>query len=186
VEKRQVAKKLGADLTKLPAEDPETGDTLAVIETPRGSRNKYAFNPKFGALCLKSVQPQGSVFPFDFGFIPSTSAEDKDPLDVLVLLDDAVPPLTVVTIRLIGAIEAEQRERDGKWERNNRLVGVATHAHLHGEIKSVKEMPTAILDEIEAFFAHYNKLSGKEFKVIDRVGPKGAAKLLKAAKGKGG
>ena len=128
--------------------------------------------------------PQGSVFPFDFGFIPSTIAEDKDPLDVLVILDDSVSPLTVVTIRLVGAIEAEQRERDGKWERNDRLVGVATHAHLHGEIKNLKEMPTPVLDEIEAFFAHYNRLEGKEFKVVERVGPKAATKLLNAARRK--
>jgi Inorganic pyrophosphatase len=61
---------------KLPVEDPETGDVLAVIETPRGSRNKYAFDLDLGAFRLKAVLPQGNVFPFDFGFIPSTKADD--------------------------------------------------------------------------------------------------------------
>jgi inorganic pyrophosphatase len=179
-----MGRKTGQDLTRLPVEDPDTGDILAIIETPRGSRNKYAFDPDLRILSLRSVLPQGTVFPFDFGFIPSTVAEDKDPLDVLVLLDDPVPSACAVTIRLIGAIEAEQRESDGKWMRNDRLVGVATHAHVHGETKNLKDMPSQVLDEIEAFFAHYDKLEGKEFRVVDRVGPKGAAKLLQKAKRK--
>ncbi|GAC1327252.1 MAG: inorganic diphosphatase [Beijerinckiaceae bacterium] len=176
-----MAKKPTSDLTHLPSQDPESGETIAIVETPRGSRNKYAYDPKFRALVLKSVLPQGSVFPFDFGFIPSTVADDGDPLDVLLLLDDPVPPSSVVTVRLIGAIEAKQKEKDGEWVRNDRLVAVATHAHQHGEVNNIKEISPHILDEIEAFFAHYDKLEGKEFKVVDRVGPKAAGKLLKKA-----
>src|SRR5437868_12860152 len=72
-------KSVGTNFSKLPVEDPETGDVLAVIETSRGSRNKYAFDLDLGAFRLKSVLPQGNVFPFDFGFIPSTKADDGDP-----------------------------------------------------------------------------------------------------------
>jgi inorganic pyrophosphatase len=75
--------------------------------------------------------PKGSYFPYDFGFIPSTLGDDGDPLDVLVFMDDPAPVGCVLTIRLIGAIEAKQQEKGGDWERNDRLLAVATHAHTH-------------------------------------------------------
>ena len=124
-----------------------------MIETPRGSRNKYAFDLDLGAFRLKAVLPQGNVFPFDFGFIPSTKADDGDPLDLLVLLEDSVPMGCAISVRLIGAIEAEQKEKGEAWVRNDRLVGVATHAHVHTDMKSLKDLDSRLLDEIEAFFA---------------------------------
>ncbi|MGH6838503.1 MAG: inorganic diphosphatase [Methylocella sp.] len=177
-------KSAGENFSKLPIEDPKTGDVLAVIETPKGSRNKYGFDVDLGAFRLEKVLPQGSVFPFDFGFIPSTKADDGDPLDLLVLLEDPVPVGCTVSVRLIGAIEAEQKEKGEAWVRNDRLVGVATHAHEHANVKSLKDLDSHILDEIEAFFAHYNRLEGKEFRVLNRCGPKSAAKLLDAARRK--
>src|SRR3954466_8330084 len=130
------------DISRLPNElDQNKCECKVIIETPKGRRNKFKYEHDSGLFSLSNLLPEGFSFPFDFGFIPSTVAEDGDPLDVLVLLDDAVPPLSAVTVRLIGAIEAEQREQDGKWERNDRLIAVATHAHLHGGIKSLKELP---------------------------------------------
>ena len=70
----------------------EDGCVLVVIETPKGSPNKLAFAPRFGTFVLKGVLPTGAVFPFDFGFVPSTRAEDGDPVDVLVLMDAPVFP----------------------------------------------------------------------------------------------
>jgi inorganic pyrophosphatase len=177
-------KSVGGNFSKLPVEDPQTGDVLAVIETPRGSRNKYAFDLDLGTFRLKAVLPQGNVFPFDFGFIPSTKADDGDPLDLLVLLEDSVPMGCALSVRLIGAIEAEQKEKGEVWVRNDRLLGVATHAHVHANVKSLRGLDSCLLDEIEAFFAHYNKLEGKEFRVLDRCGPKSAGKLLEAARRK--
>jgi inorganic pyrophosphatase len=63
-----------------------------VIETPKGSRNKYAFDGQENAFTLKKVLPAGMSFPYDFGFVPSTLAEDGDPLDVLVLMDEPAFP----------------------------------------------------------------------------------------------
>ena len=143
-------KSAGGNFSKLPVEDPETGDVLAVIETPRGSRNKYAFDETWA----KAILPQGNVFPFDFGFIPSTKADDGDPLDLLVLLEDSVPMGCALSVRLIGAIEAEQKEKGEVWVRNDRLVGVATHAHMHANVTSLRDLDSRLLDEIEAFFAH--------------------------------
>jgi inorganic pyrophosphatase len=84
-----------------------------VIETPKGSPNKLAFEPRYGAFVLKGVSPAAAVFPFDFGFVPSTRADYGDPLDVLVLMDAPVCPACIVPSRVIGLIEAEQTE-DGQ------------------------------------------------------------------------
>jgi inorganic pyrophosphatase len=89
-----------------------------------------------------------------------------------------------LSVRLIGAIEAEQKEKGEVWVRNDRLLAVATHAHVHANVKSLRDLDSCLLDEIEAFFAHYNKLEGKEFRVLDRCGPKSAGKLLEAARRK--
>ena len=86
---------------------------MVVIETSKGSPNKLAFEPRYGTFVRKGVLPAGAVFPFDFGFVPSTRAEDGDPLDVLVLMDAPVFPGCLVPSRLVGVIEAEQTE-DGK------------------------------------------------------------------------
>jgi inorganic pyrophosphatase len=65
---------------------------MVVIETPKGSPNKLTFDPRYGTFVLKGVLPAGAVFPFDFGFVPSTRGDDGDPLDVLVLMDAPVYP----------------------------------------------------------------------------------------------
>jgi inorganic pyrophosphatase len=100
---------------------------MVVIETPKGSPNKLAFEPRYGTFVLKGVLPAGAVFPFDFGFVPSTRGEDGDPLDVLVLMDAPVYPGCIVPSRLIGVIEAEQTE-NGETERNDRLLAVAANS----------------------------------------------------------
>jgi inorganic pyrophosphatase len=165
-------------LSRLPALDRDTGDVTAVIETPKGSQNKYDYDDSCAAFRLAGVMPQGSWFPYDFGFIPSTLGEDGDPLDVLVFMDAPVPVGCVLTIRLIGAIEAKQREKGGHWIRNDRLLAVATHAHTHAHVETLNDLRPRLLDEIEAFFETYNALKEKEFKPIDRSGPKKARKLL--------
>jgi inorganic pyrophosphatase len=165
-------------LSRLPTTDPNTGDLLVVIETPKDSPNKYDYDDTCGAFRLAEVMPKGSYFPYDFGFIPSTVGDDGDPLDVLVFMDDSAPVGCVLTIRLIGAIEAKQREKGGDWERNDRLLAVASHAHTHAHIAELDDLRPHLLDEIEAFFAHYNQQKGKAFKVLSRCGPKKARKII--------
>ena len=165
-------------LAQLPALDPKTGEVTAVIETPKGSRNKYNYDEACGAFRLGGVLPAGMGFPFDFGFIPSTLGEDGDPLDVLILLDASAVMGCVVTVRLLGVIEAEQRERDGAEMRNDRLIAAATHAHTHEHIRSLDDLPPYLLGEIEGFFAQYNQLRGKAFKPVGRGGPGRARELL--------
>jgi inorganic pyrophosphatase len=165
-------------LSCLPAVDPQTGDITAVIETPKGSPNKYDYDPGCAAFRLAGVLPEGSAFPYDFGFIPSTLGNDGDPLDVLVFLDSSVPMSCVLNVRLIGVIEARQRGEGGSWVRNDRLLAVATHAHTHAHVKNLDDLRPRLLDEIETFFATYNKLKGKLFEPLDRSGPRKARKLV--------
>ena len=79
-------------LDRLPLVDEETGDYWVVLETPKGSRSKYKYEPAFDAIKLSATLGEGLAFPYDFGFFPSTLGEDGDPLDVLLFLDSAVPP----------------------------------------------------------------------------------------------
>ncbi len=165
-------------LASLPTIDPDTDNVTAIIETPKGSPNKYDFDQSWAVFKLAGVMPEGSSFPYDFGFIPSTLGEDGDPLDVLVLMDAPVPVGCVLSVRLIGVIEAQQREHSGEWLKNDRLLAVATHAHTHAHVQNLEDLRPRLLDEIEAFFENYNRLNGKEFKPKDRSGPKKARKLI--------
>src|ERR1044071_385417 len=122
-------------LRKLKPFNRKSGNLNVVIDTPKGSRNKYAFDFKIDAYKLKTVLPHGTVFPFDFGSIPGTVAEDGDPLDVLV--DEPVFIGCLVETRLLGVIEAEQTEA-GKTERNDRLIAVAAESHTNAGLKSLQ------------------------------------------------
>jgi len=162
-----------------PLDKSDSDVVIAVIETPMGSRNKFKFDPKLGAFALSGVLPQGMMFPHAFGFVPSTRAADGDPEDILVIMDEPTFVGCVVHTRLIGVIEAEQKEKDGQKERNDRLIAVAAHSHDHSDLHSLRDMNDNALDEIEQFFVNYNQERGKEFKVLGRKGPKSAWKLLK-------
>lgn len=172
---------MGSRLDKLPRTDPETGDLLAVVETPRGSRNKYAYDPELRAIRLKKVLPIGSIFPFDFGFLPQTKAGDGDPLDVMILMDESTPAGCAIAVRVIGAIEAEQRKTGQEWVRNDRLLAVSVHAHQHADIRTLEALDARLLDELEAFFKHYTCLESTELRILGRVGADKAAKLIEKA-----
>jgi inorganic pyrophosphatase len=156
----------------------EDGHVHVVVETPKGSPNKYAYAGAFGAFLFKMVLPEGTSFPYDFGMIPSTTGADVDPLDVLLLLDAPAFPGCLLEARLVGVIEAEQCERDGTLERNDRLVGVAVKARTHAHIHALDDLRPGMLDEVEAFFAHYNQLAGKDFKVLRRGDAEAALALV--------
>lgn len=172
-------KKSIASLTRLQPFDPEDSNTVhAVVETPMGSRNKFKYDEELGCFKLAGLLPQGMVFPYAFGFVPRTRAEDGDPEDILIIVDEPVPQGTVVPSRLIGVIEAEQTE-DGKKTRNDRLIAVAAHSHEHSDVTSLKDLNKKLIDEIGQFFVNYNKERGKQFKVLAQRGPNQAWKMLK-------
>ncbi len=162
----------------IPTYDKKSGDLFVVIETPQGSRNKYKFDTKLGVFRLGSVLTAGTVFPYDFGFIPGTEGGDGDPLDVLVLLDEPVFPGCVVKTRIVGAIEADQTERDGTTVRNDRLIAVSSDSHIYSTIKKLSDISTSILEQIEQFFIFYNRMKGRQFKPIKRLNPTQAKALV--------
>jgi inorganic pyrophosphatase len=174
------AKKRPRTLLDLPAIVDETGDINVVVETPSGSPNKYKYDTASSALRLKAVLGEGLVFPHDFGFVPSTLGEDGDPLDVLLFADNALPPCSLATARLIGVLEVRQREGKKAWQRNDRFLAVATHAPSHQAMHELADLRPGLLDEIESFFTHYAGLEGKELQVLARKGSRDGRRLLKA------
>lgn len=148
-----------------------------IIETPKGSRNKFTFDEQHELFKLGGVLPAGAVFPFDFGFIPSTRGEHGDPLDVLLLMDEPAFPGCLIEARLLGVIEAEQSEEE-ETVRNDRLVAVAAEAHTHRDVESLDDLPEQLLEEIEHFFVSYNEFKGKRFRPLGRFGADRARKLV--------
>ena len=148
-----------------------------IIETPKGRRNKFRYDPEFQLFSLAFLLPQGLIFPYDFGFIPSTLGEDGDPLDVLVMMDEPAHVGCLLDVRLIGVIEARQTE-DGTTSRNDRLIGVATHSYTHQDVNALDQLPKIVLDQVEEFFISYNKSRGKKFEVQGRHGAKRVDQLM--------
>src|SRR5580704_14703829 len=117
------------DLTTLASQlDPKKLLCRAIIETPKGSRNKFYYDPESNLFMLGGLLPEGMMFPFDFGFIPSTLGDDGDPVDIMVLMDAPAHVGCLIDVRLVGVISAEQVE-GGKKESNDRLLGVAIHSY---------------------------------------------------------
>lgn len=160
----------------------EGGGVNVVVEAPAGTRNKYKFEPEVGAFMLDKALPAGAVFPFDFGFVPGTLADDGDPLDVLVILDQSTFAGCLVPARLLGIIRARQKRHDGSEEDNPRLVAVGAHSRDHGDLQSLDDLPDAVITEIEHFFASYHALDGTEFRPTGRGGPEEARAIVEAGR----
>jgi inorganic pyrophosphatase len=168
-----------ANPIRLAPKDPEDEDIIqVVIETPKGSRNKYALDVEQKVFELTKVLPAGMVFPYDFGFIPSTLAEDGDPTDVLVLMDEPAFPGCLLKCRTIGVIEGEQGKKN-KAERNDRIVAVEQMNHSYAHVKHVDDLGKKFVKELEEFFVHYHELTGKVYRILDVKGPKEAFRRIK-------
>jgi inorganic pyrophosphatase len=164
-------------------------DCYAVIETPKGCHHKYDYDPELGCFLLKKTLPEGMSFPLDFGFIPSTLGGDGDPLDILVVLDFPGTTGVLVKVRLLGCIQAEQKEKGGNWERNDRFIAVASHSRTLAKLKSLDDLRPQQLGELIAFFEEYNRLEDRKFRSLVTCGAKAAENLIrfgmkKAKKGK--
>ena len=169
-----------ADPSRLKPVDKKDKEVVrVVIETPKGSRNKYAFDADEKAFTLKKVLPAGMAFPYDFGFVPSTLAGDGDPVDVLVLMDEPAFPGCLVKCRLVGVIEGEQRDKN-KTLRNDRLVAVDVENHQWAHIEHVDDLGKQFVRELEEFFVNFHNLMGKKYRILDVRGPKQAWRCVNA------
>jgi inorganic pyrophosphatase len=154
-------------------------NVTAVVETTKGSRTKLDYDLKHRCFVVSKVLPEGMSFPFDFGFIPSTTGGDGDPLDVILLLDESVPSGTVVPARLIGVIEATQTSKRDRTDENDRLLAVGSSSVLYDKVRKLSDLPAAVVEQIEQFFVSYNRLEGKEFVVKDHHGLKRARECVR-------
>jgi inorganic pyrophosphatase len=157
--------------------DKHSGHVNAIIDTPKGSRNKFKYDEEIGMFKLGGALPLGTVFPFDFGYIPSTKAEDGDPLDILILMDDPAFVGCLVPAKLIGVLEANQTE-DEVTIRNDRLIAVAADSRNHSHIRFLGDLNSNLVHEIERFFVSYNETKGKKFEILGRFGPDRAEALI--------
>src|ERR1700722_16948369 len=129
-----------SDLTTLPHQlDPSKGICRAIIETPKGCRNKFDYDPDSNLFMLGGLLPEGMMFPFDFGFIPSTLGDYGDPLDILVLMDAPAHVGCLIDVRIIGVIQAEQTQ-DGRTEKNGRILGAAIHSYEHQNLFTISDV----------------------------------------------
>ena len=169
------------DLLTLPHQlDSEALTCRAIVETARGNRSKYDYDPGTGLFELAGVLPAGMSFPLAFGFIPGTQAEDGDPVDILILADEDLPIGCLVTVRLLGVIEAEQTE-DGHTVRNDRLVGKVAQSRQYADVGELDRLGAAFVDELSRFFTTYNDLKGYKFEVLAIGDASRAAALIKDA-----
>jgi inorganic pyrophosphatase len=157
-----------------------SGRVHVVIDTPAGSRNKYKLDDANGLLRLSRILPEGLSFPYNFGSVPGTCADDGDALDVLVLHLPPAFPGCLITVRLIGMLRAEQHE-GGRLLRNDRLIGVPETSVNAAPLRELSAVPKEQLRAIEHFFVSYNAYQGRRFRITGRDGARRAARALQRA-----
>jgi inorganic pyrophosphatase len=155
----------------------------AIIETPKGSNVKYALDTKTGFLTVKKALPEGMVFPFNFGMIPGTLAEDGDPIDVLVYNEEPLIAGCLLHVKPVGVIKAQQSEGK-KLVRNDRIIGQAIPKESPTELEEI-ELTGKMISQIAFFFKAYNEAYGKKFKVIGTGNAKKAIEMVRRAKNSG-
>jgi inorganic pyrophosphatase len=150
----------------------------AVVETPRGSHAKLKFDPKLGAFTLAKPLLAGLTYPYDWGFIPSTRAEDGDPLDVLIIHDAGTYPGLVLKCKPIGVLEVVQTSK-GKRERNDRVFVVPDRSPFEGDLQDIRRLPSRAIEELEKFFEATDALESKNLEFKGWRGPAKAIKTIK-------
>src|SRR5262249_39096901 len=145
--------------------------------TPRGSRAKFAYDPKLETFTLSKSLLTGLTYPHDWGFVPSTKAADGDPLDIMVIHDAAT--CIVLTCGIIGILQIEQKSKKGKAERNDRLFAVPRRSHSEQGLHDVRDLSKPIQQELEKFFIATDELEDKKLEIIGWKGPKIAMKVIK-------
>ena len=150
----------------------------AVVETPRGSRAKLEFDPKLRVFTLSKPLIVGLIYPYDWGFIPSTKAEDGDPIDVLIIHDAATYPGLVLRCMPVGVLEIMQTKK-GKEERNDRIFVVPDRSPFEADLTDVRDLPKRAVKELEQFFEATDALEDKTLKFLGWKGPSKAIEAIR-------
>lgn len=169
------------DLSLIPAQ-PEPGLINVLVEIPAGSKNKYEFDKEMNAFALDRVLYSSVQYPYDYGFVPNTLADDGDPLDGMVMMDQPTFPGCVIAARPLGMLEMI----DG-GDRDEKILCVPAKDPRYAEFKSLKDVPPHRLEEIAEFFRSYKNLEKKVTEIlgwqdIDKVAPL-VEECIKAYKG---
>lgn len=149
---------------------------LAAIEIPKGSKVKYELDKPSGMLIVDRVLYSSVVYPANYGFIPRTLGEDHDPLDVLVLMQEPVVPLSLLRVKPIGMMGMiDQGENDEK------IIAVHLDDPEYSQYQHTDDLPSHRLRELRRFFEDYKKLEGKEVRVEAFSGPDPAMRTVEEA-----
>jgi inorganic pyrophosphatase len=148
------------DLARIPAQ-PKPGIINVLIEIPAGSKNKYEFDKDLNAFALDRVLFSSVQYPLDYGFVPNTLADDGDPLDGMVIMDQPTFPGCVIAARPIGMLEMI----DG-GDRDEKILCVPDKDPRYAQVKSIKDISQHRLDEITEFFKTYKNLEKKVTEIL--------------------
>ena len=149
-------------------------DFIAVIEIPKGSKKKYELDKETGYIIMDRILYTSTHYPANYGFIPKTLSDDKDPLDCLVLCSEALDPLVMVRCYPLGVVRMiDQGLLDEK------IIAIPYADPMYNTYKDINDLPSHIFDEIEHFFKVYKTLEGKETVVDDVKGQKDALDAVK-------
>jgi inorganic pyrophosphatase len=159
---------MSTSIDQVPVRAPEGGYNV-VVETPRGSRVKFAYEPAAGLFRARKLLALGFAFPWPFGFFPSTLAEDGDPLDVLILTELDLPMGSVVRCNLVGGLAIEEEPQPGQRRRNDRLLAVPLFQHQHRPPRAMSDLGAAELAGLEDFLTGYQRADGKAVRVVGRL-----------------
>jgi inorganic pyrophosphatase len=157
-----------------------------VVEVPRGSQVKLKYDRDTGTFVWSRPMPLGIRYPYDFGFLPGTLADDGDELDALVFTEVPSFPGVVVPSRPIGALRVRQQRDGGPVKRNDRIIVVPAVEHRRAGLRCVSELPARVLDEIQAFFAASLVLTGKTVQFGGWAAADEAAELIAEAQVRAG
>jgi inorganic pyrophosphatase len=168
----------------IPTYVPKEKDLVfAVIETPAGIRHKFAFEPKYGIMRLKMTLAEGLMWPYDYGFIPQTLADDGDPVDVLVLNDAPTFSGCLLHVRIVGGIlikkNGEENDRFVACPARQKGVSLKTDA-----FDDIDDIPKDTLEGIERFLVEYSEEEGNKITPEGRCSRKDALKRIERARKK--
>lgn len=133
----------------------------AIVEIPRGSRNKYELDKSTGLLRLDRVLYSAVHYPGDYGFVPRTLHEDGDPIDVLVLINEPTFPGCEIDVRPIGVLTMRDR-----GEPDDKVLAVPRNDPFHSEYFDIADIPQHYLKEVEHFFHIYKDLEGRRVQIV--------------------